>query len=49
MQVSTEDNDLNLNSIETVSEWVDGRESPLVEGELGFSYLRFENPTEIFP
>ena len=49
MQVTTEDNDLHLDTIETVSEWVDGRESPIVEGELGFSYMRFENPTEVFP
>lgn len=48
MQV-IEDNDLHLDSIETVSEWVDERESPIVEGELRFSYMRFENPTEVFP
>jgi len=50
MQV-TDDNDLHLDSIETVSEWVDESESNdrIVEGELGFSYMRFENPTEVFP
>ncbi|KAI9560346.1 hypothetical protein GHT06_014363 [Daphnia sinensis] len=34
--------------ISTISEMADGRESPLTS-ELGFSYLRMENPVEVFP
>ncbi|EFX87645.1 hypothetical protein DAPPUDRAFT_312184 [Daphnia pulex] len=35
--------------ITTISEATEGRESPLTTGQIGFSYLRMENPTEVFP
>lgn len=35
--------------ISTISEATDGRESPLTTAQLGFSYLRMEHPTEVFP